>query len=213
MKNIRTRDLPISGVMVISYERYTDRRGYFSESFRKSELIAATQGAVGSWEVVQANESYSRAGTIRGLHFQWSPFMGKLVRTITGRMIDLILDIRVRSPTFGTILAHDMPAVPESDRAEWIWVPPGCAHGNLFSQDTVIEYLCSAEYNGASEAGISPLSKDINWNSCDPSLKALFDAAVKSERLILSDKDRNGLSLEAWRSDSRSLNFVYGEET
>lgn len=211
MKSIAVTDLVIKGIKVIRYERFSDRRGYFSESFRKSELLSATGGAVGSWEIVQANESFSRAGTIRGLHFQWNPYMGKLVRTIQGHMIDLILDVRVGSPTFGFLIARDMPSVSENNHGEWIWIPAGFAHGNLFTQDTIIEYFCSGEYNGANEAGISPLAKDISWSYCDPSLKSLFDSVVESQKFIMSEKDRNGLSVEAWRCDSRSNKFIYGE--
>ncbi len=211
MKSIAVTDLPIEGPKVVAYERFSDKRGYFSESFRKSELFSATGGAIGSWEIVQANESFSRTETIRGLHFQWNPYMGKLVRTIRGHMIDLILDIRIGSPTLGFLVARDMPSVSESNHGEWIWIPPGFAHGNLFTQDTIIEYLCSGEYNSANEAGISPLAKDINWSCCDRSLKSLFDSVVKSDEFIMSEKDRNGLSVEAWRCDSRSQKFIYGE--
>src|SRR5690606_8308158 len=91
-------------------------------------------------QFVQVNESYSRPGTVRGLHFQWNPYMGKLVRTVYGRMVDIALDIRKGSPTFGKALLYDMPSQPDQDYAEWIWIPPGFAHGNYFTAETVIEY-------------------------------------------------------------------------
>jgi dTDP-4-dehydrorhamnose 3,5-epimerase len=82
----------------------------------------------------QSNESVSKKGVIRGLHFQWNPFMGKLVRTLLGHM----LDIRKHSPTRGKAILYDMPARDTEDWDEWIWVPPGFAHGNLFLADTRI---------------------------------------------------------------------------
>ena len=74
---------------------------------------------------VQFNESFSRPNVVRGLHFQWNPFMGKLVRTVQGRMVDLFLDIRKGSPSYGKAAAYDMPSTPDKDYAEWIWIPPG----------------------------------------------------------------------------------------
>ena len=94
--------------------------------------------------------------------------MGKLVRTIRGHMIDVVLDIRKGSPTYGKIIAHDMPVQGDEDYAEWIWVPPGFAHGNTFPADTVIEYLCSGEYSPGNEAGISPVADDLDWSLCEP---------------------------------------------
>jgi dTDP-4-dehydrorhamnose 3,5-epimerase len=209
MKNIIAIELSTQGIRVISYERFADQRGYFTETFRKSQLSEATAGLVGSSEIVQANESFSRMGTLRGLHFQWNPHMGKLVRTVHGRMIDLFLDIRLGSPTFGCISAYDMPASREGKQAQWIWIPPGFAHGNMFPEDTIIECLCTGEYNGNCEAGISPLAPDLNWTLCDSAIKQLFDKMVSSSGLLLTEKDRNGLSVAAWRGDRRASNFMF----
>ena len=74
----------------------------------------------------------------------------------------------------------------------------------------MIEYFCSGEYSPGCQAGISPLSSDIDWTLCDPDLKELFDRIVPSTSLI-SDKDRDGLSLEQWGHDERSNNFIYGD--
>jgi dTDP-4-dehydrorhamnose 3,5-epimerase len=161
-------------------------------------------------EFIQCNESYSKKGTVRGLHFQWNPYMGKLVRTVVGRMLDMVLDIRKGSPTFGKIILYDMPVDEQADYSEWIWVPPGFAHGNFFPEDTIIEYFCSGEYNPGCEAGISPLAKDIDWSLCDKSLRKLYDRIVPETGLI-TDKDKNGFSVNGWKNDERSNNFVYGE--
>ena len=134
--------------------------------------------------------------------------MGKLVRTISGRMIDLVADIRLGSPTFGKIIAFDMPSALDAPEGTWIWVPPGFAHGNLFRQPTQIEYLCSGEYSPNCEAGITPLAADLDWSLCDPSLKTLFDQSVPAANM--TDKDRHNLTLTQWKSDPRSENFRYG---
>src|SRR5579883_2717712 len=100
--------------------------------------------------------------------------MGRLVRTLPGRRVALVLDIRKGSPTFGKIIAHDMPARPSNDWNEWIWVPPGFAHGNMFPEESAIEYFCSGEYSPGCEAGISPLAADIDWSLCDAGLRECF---------------------------------------
>jgi dTDP-4-dehydrorhamnose 3,5-epimerase len=135
--------------------------------------------------------------------------MGKLVRTIQGRAIDLILDIRSGSPTFGQAIAVDLPAKPDGDSNEWVWIPPGFAHGNLFTEPTTIEYFCSGQYSPGCEAGISPLASDIDWSLCDPKLKSIFDEFASS-KAILTEKDRNGLSLGSWANREEARHFVYG---
>lgn len=208
MKIVAVQSLAISDVKVIRFGRFGDHRGYFTESFRRSDIDAQAP-FLHDVQFLQANESYSHPKVVRGLHFQWNPYMGKLVRTIAGRMVDLVMDIRRGSPTYGKIIAHDMPASPEREETTWIWVPPGFAHGNFFTEPTYIEYHCSGEYSPGCEAGISPLSSDLDWSLCDPILKAQFDQIIATSGL-LSDKDRQGLTLTAWGADTRSENFVYG---
>ncbi len=209
MKLRGAKTLQIDGTKVITFARFCDQRGYFTEHFRKSEFANHPEmGFMKGVEFVQCNESYSRPGTVRGLHFQWNPYMGKLVRTLAGRMVDMVLDIRKGSPTFGKIICYDMPGRPEADYAEWIWVPPGFAHGNYFTEPTQIEYFCSGEYSPGCEAGISPLAADIDWSLCDPRLAAEFAEIAASTELI-TDKDRNGYSVQAWQADERSDNFIY----
>jgi len=207
MKITEIKSLAIPGIKAVRFARFTDHRGYFAESFRKSDFSAQLEFMKGV-EFVQFNESFSRPNVVRGLHFQWNPFMGKLVRTVQGRMVDLFLDIRQGSPSYGKAAAYDMLSSPDRDYAEWIWIPPGFAHGNFFTQETTIEYICSGEYSQGCEAGISPLSADIDWSLCDPSLKAEFDAIV-ADTPIITDKDKNGLSMAAWTADERSQQFLY----
>jgi dTDP-4-dehydrorhamnose 3,5-epimerase-like enzyme len=102
-----------------------------------------------------------------------------------------------------------MPARVESDFSEWIWVPPGFAHGNFFTEESMIEYFCSGEYSPGCEGGVSPLSTDLDWSLCEPGLKMEFDNLIATT-LVISDKDKNALSLQAWLADERANNFLYG---
>jgi dTDP-4-dehydrorhamnose 3,5-epimerase len=136
--------------------------------------------------------------------------MGKLVRTIHGHMVDIFVDIRLGSPTAGKIAMHDMPGASDASEGAWIWVPPGFAHGNYFPRESHIEYFCTGEYSPGCEAGLSPLSSDFDWSLCDPALKQSFDALVAAGALM-SDKDKEGLSLTAWQQDERAQQFVYGQ--
>lgn len=209
MKIIEVRSLAIPDVKVIRFARFSDSRGYFTETYRRSDFAARDDlGTLQQADFVQANESYSRPGVIRGLHFQWNPYMGKLVRTLAGRMVDLVLDIRKGSPSLGKIIAYDMPASPDAEFSEWIWVPPGFAHGNFFTEPTLIEYFCTGQYSPGCEAGISPLAADLDWSLCQPSLKELFDQVAQQP--VISDKDRHGLTLQQWLADPRSEQFPFG---
>jgi dTDP-4-dehydrorhamnose 3,5-epimerase len=210
MKIISVESLVIPDVKIIKFARFADNRGFFTEPYRESDIANHPDlKALANLEFVQVNESFSAGGVCRGLHFQWNPYMGKLVRTVSGRMIDMVLDIRKGSPTLGKIIAYDMPTRATDASNEWIWVPPGFAHGNFFTEDSRIEYMCSGEYSPNCEAGISPLSADLDWSLCEAKLKHLFDDVI-GKRGTLSDKDRNGLSLSSWLNDKRSDNFVFG---
>lgn len=211
MKILDVRPLALSDVKAIRFARFVDHRGYFTEQFRQSDFEThdATDFLRGV-RFVQANESFSRAGTIRGLHFQWNPYMGKLVRTLFGRTIDLFLDVRKGSPTWGQIAAYDLPAAAGEAHHDWIWVPPGFAHGIVLTDDSLVEYFCSGEYSPGCEAGISPFAPDLDWSRCDPELKAAVDALAANDPIV-SDKDRDGLSLGDWKRDERSDQFVYGQ--
>lgn len=209
MKIESIKTLVIPEIKVIRFSRFLDNRGYFTESYSCRDF-APLKKEIGNWKVVQVNESYSNANTIRGLHFQWNPYMGKLVRTVKGHMIDLILDIRLNSPTFGKFIAYDMPSELEDNYNEWIWIPAGFAHGNMFLKDTVIQYLCSGEYSQGCEAGISPLAEDIDFSLCDIVLKAAFISLKNYKKiLIMTDKDKNAFSLEQWKNNENSKNFIY----
>ncbi|MDI6739918.1 MAG: dTDP-4-dehydrorhamnose 3,5-epimerase family protein [Candidatus Edwardsbacteria bacterium] len=210
MKIVSVTSLPIPEVKVIRYQRFADRRGYFTETYRKSDFERHPElGFIRGVDFTQCNESHSKAGTVRGLHFQWNPYMGKLVRTTAGRMVDLALDIRKGSPTFGKIVAYDLTYESSAPYGEWIWVPAGFAHGNYYTAESRIEYFCSGEWSPDCEAGISPLALDIDWSLCDPNLKREFEAVIAGGPL-LTDKDKNGFALDGWLADPRSDNFIHG---
>jgi dTDP-4-dehydrorhamnose 3,5-epimerase-like enzyme len=123
-------------------------------------------------------------------------------------MVDLFLDIRKGSPTFGKASAYEIAPRPDESSAEWIWIPPGFAHGNYFSEASTIEYFCSGEYSPGCEAGISPLATDIDWSTCDSVLKKEFDELTQSNALM-TEKDINGFTIANWITDERSNQFLY----
>jgi dTDP-4-dehydrorhamnose 3,5-epimerase len=195
-------------VKVIRFARFNDSRGFFAEAFKKSDFIGnPVLSFMRGFDFLQINENYSKPGVVRGLHFQWNPYLGKLVRTLRGRMVDVFLDIRKASKTFGQAAMYALPVDMSADYSEWIWVPPGFAHGNYFTEESQIEYLCTSEYSPGCEAGISPFAKDIDWSKCDSQLKKEFDM-IASGNLLVADKDKNGFSLASWQSDPRSDNFI-----
>jgi dTDP-4-dehydrorhamnose 3,5-epimerase len=209
MKIIEVKTLQIPEVKVVRFGRFRDHRGYFSEPYRRGDFDTHPEMAfLRNTPFLQANESHSTPGVVRGLHFQWNPFMGKFVRTLSGRMVDLALDVRKGSPTLGKIIAYDMPVSRSADFSEWIWVPPGFAHGNYFSEESLIEYFCTGEYSPGCEGAVSPLAPDLDWSLCPPELAREFRALAARGPLI-SDKDKNAPSVKAWLADPRSEQFQY----
>ena len=197
-------DSALPGVRTIVFKRFRDPRGYFTETFRESDVRAI----IPAFRIVQANESFSHAGVLRGLHFQWAPYMGKLVRTVRGRMIDVVLDLRVGSPAYGKIMLFDLKADETGDTSTWIWVPPGCAHGALFPVDTTIEYFCTGEHAPGNEACISPFDAGIDWSLVPRELVQLWDGW--RDRAEVSAKDRNGgRSLRDWKGSPEARAAAY----
>ena len=227
MKILEIKSLVFPEIKVIKFTRFSDNRGYFTETYRYSDFenqpIRLCSGLILSGvrrrrmyqfikgiKFVQINESYSKKGVIRGLHFQWNPYMGKLVRVISGHIIDLFLDIRKNSPTFGKIGGYKLKSALNDELNHWIWIPVGFAHGIVCLEESTIEYLCTGEYSPGCEAGISPLTDDIDWSLCDKKIKNQFDELVKKGAAV-SEKDRRELTVEEWRKDKRSENFIYGK--
>lgn len=161
----------ISDLLIIKPRVFEDDRGYFYESFNQEEY--AQRGV--NLEFVQDNQSRSKRGVLRGLHFQKPPFaQGKLVRVLQGCVFDVAVDIRKNSPTFGQWHA----VILSEDNKLQYWIPPGFAHGFLtLENDTIFSYKCTAPYNKESEGS-------IRWN--DPQLAITWSYYDP----ILSEKDK-----------------------
>lgn len=210
MKILEVKSLAIPELKVIKFARFPDNRGYFTETFRHSDFKNHPDFRFfENKEIYQCNESYSKAKVIRGLHLQHSPLMGKFVRPIFGHLIDLALDLRKNSPSFGKIIAYDMPTSPNRDYDEIIWLPPGFAHGILFPEDSLIEYSCTGEYNPGGEVCITPFAKDLDWSLCDQNLKQIYTDILSNTDLI-SDKDKQGHEISEWQALPDCEKFIYG---
>lgn len=211
MKILDIKELALPEVKIIRHARFADDRGYFTESYQQSlfEGDAALKDIFTNRGIAQINESYSKPNTIRGLHMQWAPPQGKLVRTLTGHMIDVVVDIRPDSPRFGQGIMYDMPADPSQPFGELIWVPFGFAHGNYYPQESRIEYMVTSEWSGpGGEGGINPFSDDIDWTLCDAQLLAGFRTIANGTPLV-TGKDRDGFTIESWKHTAQAKNFTY----
>lgn len=168
MKMLET---PISGLLELEPVVFGDDRGYFFESYSLEKFREAGINAA----FVQDNQSKSSAGVLRGLHFQNPPFaQGKLVRVIQGSVLDVAVDIRKGSPTYG----QHHKVILTGENKKMFWIPPGFAHGFATLIDgTIFAYKCSGAYNKESEGS-------IRWN--DPDLRIDWEIDHPS----LSDKDR-----------------------
>jgi dTDP-4-dehydrorhamnose 3,5-epimerase len=165
---------PLAGCFILEPNVILDGRGYFMESFNEQTFQKGTGQAV---HFVQDNQSFSTKGVLRGLHYQVGEHaQAKLVRVLSGTVLDVAVDIRPNSPTFGQHIAVELSA--ENQRQ--FFVPRGFAHGFLvLSETATFFYKCDNFYNKASEGGIA-------YN--DPSLA--IDWQMNTESLCISDKDQ-----------------------
>ena len=162
----------IEGLLIIKPRVFEDARGYFFESFSQREF----EEKVGRVTFVQDNESMSSYGVMRGLHFQYPPYtQSKLVRCVRGAVLDVAVDIRKGSPTYGKHVAVELS---EENHLQF-FIPHGFAHGfSVLSETAVFQYKCDNFYAPQADGGISILdqSLDIDWR-------------IPVERAILSEKD------------------------
>ena len=172
---MRVLKTDIEGVLIVEPTVHGDQRGYFMESFSERDFEAATGLNV---RFVQDNESRSRRGVLRGLHFQREPYaQAKLVRVVQGRVLDVAVDIRPGSATFGRYVAVELSA----DNHRQLFIPKGFAHGYVvLEEDTVFQYKCDEYYHPESEDGVA-------WN--DPQIG--IEWGVEESEIILSPKDTN----------------------
>ncbi|MGV8880069.1 MAG: dTDP-4-dehydrorhamnose 3,5-epimerase [Sphingobacteriaceae bacterium] len=168
---MKVTETTLQGLLLIEPAIYADGRGYFYESFHESKYAAA--GIAG---LLQDNQSYSQKGAIRGLHAQCPPFeQGKLVRVIQGRVLDIAVDIRRKSATYGQYFAIELTG----ENHLQLWIPPGFLHGFSTLEDkTTFAYKVTNYYDKNSEFGViwNDQNLNINWQ-------------IKPEESILSVKD------------------------
>ncbi len=167
----------IEGLLILEPRIFKDARGYFFESFSQREF----EEKVGPVHFVQDNESMSTYGVMRGLHFQRPPYtQSKLVRCVRGAVLDVAVDIRQGSPTYGQHVAVELTA--ENHRQ--FFIPKGFAHGfAVLSETAVFQYKCDEFYHPEADAGISILDDSLG-----------IDWRIPTDKAILSDKDtRHGM--------------------
>ena len=164
----------IEGVVIIEPRIYEDARGYFFEAFSEREFAEQ----VCDCHFVQDNEAKSSFGVIRGLHFQLPPHaQSKLVRVISGRILDVAVDIRKSSPTFGKYVAVEL----SDENHRQVFIPRGFAHGySVLSEEAIVAYKCDNYYAPESEGAIT-------WNDADLAI----DWQIPAEKVILSEKDKH----------------------
>ena len=167
----------ISGVYIIEPKVFKDSRGYFFESFSQREFDARVSSLLGQGiRFVQDNESMSCYGVMRGLHFQRPPFtQSKLVRCVSGATLDVVVDIRKGSPTYGQHVAVELTG----DNHRQLFIPRGFAHGfAVLSETAVFQYKCDEFYHPEADGGISILDESLG-----------IDWRIPADKAILSDKD------------------------
>jgi dTDP-4-dehydrorhamnose 3,5-epimerase len=161
----------LDGLVLLTPAKHGDDRGFFMETYRADAWAA--QGVPTAF--VQDNHSRSRRGTVRGMHFQLPPGQGKLVRVARGRVLDVVVDVRRASPTFGQWEAFEL----DDERAQQLWIPVGFAHGFCVLSDVAdFVYKCTSYYDPATESGFSFADPDvgIEWPDVE---------------LIYSERDRS----------------------
>lgn len=164
----------IDGVVIIEPQVFEDERGYFFESYNQAKMEEAGL----KYNFIQDNQSKSCYGTVRGIHFQKGEFaQAKLVRVLEGTVLDVAVDLRKNSPTFGKYVAVELSA----ENKKQLMIPRGFGHGfSVLSKTAVFAYKCDNVYNKASEGGIRFNDPDID-----------VDWKINPEEAILSEKDKN----------------------
>ena len=178
----------ISGVYIIEPKVFKDSRGYFFESFSQREFDEKISALLGQEiRFVQDNESMSSYGVMRGLHFQRPPFtQSKLVRCVRGSVLDVAVDIRKGSPTYGKHVAVELT----EDNHRQFFIPKGFAHGfAVLSETAVFQYKCDEFYHPEADGGISILDESLG-----------IDWRIPAERAILSEKDLRHPKLSEFES-------------
>ncbi|MEO8399265.1 MAG: dTDP-4-dehydrorhamnose 3,5-epimerase [Ignavibacteriaceae bacterium] len=155
---------PIEGLIIIKPKIFEDERGYFFESYKKNKF---TELGI-NFDFVQDNISKSKRGTVRGLHYQAGKYaQGKLCQALFGKVLDVSVDIRFGSPTFGKHFSVEL----SEEKHNMIWIPPGFAHGfSVLSDEAIFSYKCTAFYSKEGERTIlyDDAQLNINWKVDNP---------------------------------------------
>lgn len=176
------KETPIAGLSTIEQAQYYDSRGYFWEVYNSKTWSDIDLDL----KIVQQNQSGSRRNVVRGLHFQFEPPMGKLMRVTKGAAYLVAVDIRVNSPTLGKW--HGVTA--SEDNKLHVWGEAGFARGFCALTDYAeVQYLCTANYNGQGESG-------VKWDDADIGVKWPVDPGKQ----VVSDKDDKAQSFKEWLS-------------
>lgn len=182
----------LDGVVIIEPRLFKDDRGYFFESF--SEKVFSEE--IINVHFVQDNESKSSYGVMRGLHFQYPPYtQGKLVRCVKGAVLDVAVDIRKGSPTYGQHVAIELT----EDNHKQLFIPRGFAHGfSVLSKEAIFQYKCDNYYHPEADGGINILDTSLN-----------IDWKIPTEQAILSEKDTKHKLLKDFKSPFDIQNPLY----
>ncbi|MFZ1289549.1 MAG: dTDP-4-dehydrorhamnose 3,5-epimerase [Melioribacteraceae bacterium] len=178
-------DTPFRDLFIIEPDIFKDDRGYFFESFSEKKYLEFGI----NYKFVQDNISFSTYETIRGLHYQVGEFaQGKLCQVLSGKVLDVAVDLRFNSPTFGKSFGVEL----SQENKKQLWIPPGFAHGfSVLTETAIFSYKCTNYYSKAHERCIiyNDSSLNINWGIKNP---------------IISDKDLLGINLSEIKQD-----FIY----
>lgn len=186
---IKIESRPLPDVVVMVPEVFQDARGFFMETFREDQFKELGLPS----RFVQDNHSRSSKGVVRGLHFQWEPPMGKLMRVTLGSAFLVAVDIRKGSPTLGQWTGIEASA----ENYRQVWAPAGFARGFCVLSDVAeIQYKCTGLYNSRAESS-------IRWN--DPKIGVAWPVPNPS----ISDRDRNAQTFEEWLATKESDQFSY----
>jgi dTDP-4-dehydrorhamnose 3,5-epimerase len=176
-------------VVVLVPQVFEDERGYFMESFRRDQF--RDLGLPGDF--VQDNHSYSRKGVLRGLHFQWEPPMGKLMRVTRGAAFLVAVDVRKGSPTLGKWFGLEVSAKNKRQ----VWAPAGFARGFCaLTDDVEVEYKCTAVYNPRGESA-------IRWNDADLAIQWPL------RPVLISEKDCHAQTLREWLASPNADRLLF----
>jgi dTDP-4-dehydrorhamnose 3,5-epimerase len=190
--DIRIESRHLEDVVVLVPDIFQDSRGFFTETFRADQFESHGLPV----RFVQDNHSRSAKGVVRGLHFQWEPPMGKLMRVTAGQAFLVAVDIRKGSPTLGKWVGTEASV----ENRRMVWAPAGFARGFCaMAEGTEIQYKCTGIYSNKAESA-------IRWNDPDIGIQwPLTDVTI-------SDKDRNAATLAEWLRSPNSETFQYSDQ-